>query len=208
MRLEDAMRRVVRTGSLVLVLVALSRTLKAQQRWGLGVDVGLTRFWGASEAVPPDNSPGLKPYRPTSIALRLDRLAGRARVGLGVAYGTSGIGAETENAAVIAKGTLNWVQLAPEFAYRLVTLGAGPELRAFGGPVGDLWLPEAEDRRFRLGARGGFELLAPLGTQVAATVRAHGGITGSLFRDEEVPSGYRTKMMPNAGVALGLRLAL
>jgi hypothetical protein len=208
MRLEDAMRRIVRTGSLVLALLALGRTLEAQHQWGLGVDVGLTRFWGASEAVPPDNSPGLKPYRPTSVALRVDRIVGRARVGLGVAYGTSGIGAETENAAVIAKGTLSWVQLAPEFAYRLAILGAGPELRAFGGPVGDLWLPEAEDGRFRLGARGGFELLAPLGTRVAATVRAHGGVTGSLFRDDEVPSGYRTKTMPNAGVALGFRLGL
>jgi hypothetical protein len=202
------MRSVVRAGVLVLVLLALARSSAAQQRWGLAMDLGLTRFWGGSEAIPPDETPGLKPYRPTTVAVRVDRVLGRARVGLGVAYGASGIAAESEDLAVIAKGGLGWVQLAPELAYRLATLGSGPELRVFGGPVADLWLPDGEDRRFRLGARTGFELLAPLGGWIAVTVRAHGGVSGSLFREADVPSGFRTTMMPNAGVALGLRLGL
>jgi hypothetical protein len=203
------MRSVVRAGSLVLVLLALARSSSAQQRWGLGLDVGLTRFWGGSEAIPPDEAPGLKPYRPTTVALRVDRLLGvRGRVGLGVAYAASGLAAESEDLAVIAKGGLTWVQLTPELAYRLTTLGSGPELRVFGGPVADLWLPDGDDSRFRLGARSGLELLAPLGPWIAATVRAHGGVSASLFRDEDVPSGFRTKMMPNAGVALGLRFGL
>ena len=202
------MRSVVRAGVLVLVLLALARSSAAQQRWGLGLDLGLTRFWGGSEAVPPDETPGLKPYRPTTVAVRVDRVLGRGRIGLGVAYGASGIAAEGEDLAVIARGTLAWVQLTPELAYRLTTLGSGPELRLFGGPVADLWLPDGEDRRFRLGARTGFELLAPLGGRIAVTVRAHGGVSGSLFREADVPSGFRTKVMPNAGVALGLRLGL
>ena len=202
------MRSVVRAGVLVLVLLALARSSAAQQRWGLALDLGLTRFWGGSEAVPPDETPGLKPYRPTTVAVRVDRVLGRARVGLGVAYGASGIAAESEDLTVIAKGGLGWVQLAPELAYRLATLGSGPELRVFGGPVADLWLPDGEDRRFRLGERAGFELLAPLGGWIAVTVRAHGGVSGSLFREADVPSGFRTTMMPNAGVALGLRLGL
>ena len=146
------MRSVVRAGVLVLVLLALARSSAAQQRWGLALDLGLTRFWGGSEAIPPDETPGLKPYRPTTVAVRVDRVLGRARVGLGVAYGASGIAAESEDLTVIAKGGLGWVQLAPELAYRLATLGSGPELRVFGGPVADLWLPDGEDRRFRLGA--------------------------------------------------------
>jgi hypothetical protein len=36
-------------------------------------------------------------------------------------------------------------------------------------------------------------------------MRAHGGLSGSLFREADVPSGYRTKTMPNAGFALGFR---
>jgi hypothetical protein len=203
------MRCVVRAGNLALVLLALGRTSGAQQRWGLGLDVGLTRFWGGSEAISPDEGPGLKPYRPTTIALRLDRLLGtRGRVGLGVSYGASALAAEGEDLAVIAKGGLSWVQLTPELAYRLTTLGPGPELRVFGGPVADLWLPDGDDSRFRLGARSGLELLAPLGPWIAAAVRAHGGVSASLFRKGDVPTGFRTKMMPNAGVALGLRLGL
>ena len=91
------MRSVVRAGVLVLVLLALARSSAAQQRWGLALDLGLTRFWGGSEAIPPDETPGLKPYRPTTVAVRVDRVLGRARVGLGVAYGASGIAAESED---------------------------------------------------------------------------------------------------------------
>lgn len=202
------MRNLVRIICPMLVLVALSRASSAQQRaWGVGFDVGLTRFWGASEALPPNQSPGLKPYRPTTAAVRVDRSVGRrGRVGLGVAYAASGVAAEGEELAVVAKGQLAWIQFAPEAAYRLTTLGAGPELRAFGGPVADLWLPEGGDSRVRFGGRAGLELLAPLGSGVAATIRAHSGVSGSLFRETDVPSGFRTKMMPNAGAALGLRL--
>ncbi len=199
---------VVRAGGLVLVLLALGRASSAQQRWGLGLDVGLTRFWGGSEAIPPGEAPGLKPYRPTTVALRVERVLGRGRVGLGVAYGASGLAAESEELAVIAKGGLSWVQLTPELAYRLTTLGSGPELRLFGGPVADLWLPNGDDSRVRIGARSGFELLAPLGPWIAATIRAHGGVSASLFRERDMPSGFRTKMMPNAGIALGVRFGL
>ena len=199
---------VVRAGGLVLVLLALGRASSAQQRWGLGLDVGLTRFWGGSEAIPPGEAPGLKPYRPTTVALRVERVLGRGRVGLGVAYGASGLAAESEELAVIAKGGLSWVQLTPELAYRLTTLGSGPELRVFGGPVADLWLPNGDDSRVRIGARSGFELLAPLGPWIAATIRAHGGVSASLFRERDMPSGFRTKMMPNAGIALGVRFGL
>jgi hypothetical protein len=195
------------TAGLLLLALALPSRAGGQARpWGIGFDAGLTRFWGASEPVPPNVTPGARPYRPTTFAIRADRALGRARVGLTVSYAGSGLGVEDQDLAIIAKGGLTWVQLAPELAYRLATLGPVTELRLFGGPVTDIWNVDGDDTRTRIGGRAGLELLVPLGGPVAATMRAHGGVSGSLFREADVPSGYRTRTMPNAGFALGLKL--
>jgi hypothetical protein len=194
-----------------LLVVGLPTRGSGQERegaWSIGLDVGLTRFWGGSEGVAPNSAPGFKPYRPTAAAIRLDRAIGRARVGLAVSYAASGLGLEGDDVTLIAKGGLTWVQVAPEVAYRLATLGAASELRVFGGPVADLWIPDDEEGRSRIGARGGAELLVPLSSWLACTLRAHGGVTGSLFREVDVPSGFQPKTMPNAGVSLGIRFAL
>src|SRR5512146_828967 len=126
-------------GLLLLALALPSRAGGQTKPWGIGFDAGLTRFWGASEPVPPNATPGLRPYRPTTLAVRADRVLGRSRVGLTVSYARSGLGVEEQDLTVIAKGDLTWVQLAPEFAYRIVTLGPVTELRLFGGPVADIW---------------------------------------------------------------------
>jgi len=181
----------------------------AQQRtWGVGLEVGLTRFWGGSEPIAPNNPPGFRPYRPTTFGLRLDHAIGRARVGVGALYAASGLGTEDDQLTIVAKGGLKWVQLTPELAYWLGTIGPVAEIRLFAGPVFDFWLPTDEDARTRIGGRGGLELLVPLGSGLAGTLRAHGGVSGSLFRDTDVPSDFRTKSMPNVGVALGLQLGL
>ena len=192
-------------GLLLLALALPSRAGGQTKPWGIGFDAGLTRFWGASEPVPPNVTPGARPYRPTTFAIRVDRVLGRSRIGLTVSYAGSGLGVENQDLAIIAKGGLTWVQLAPELAYRVATLGPVTELRLFGGPVADLWNVDGDDTRTRIGGRAGLELLVPLGGPLAATMRAHGGLSGSLFREADVPSGYRTKTMPNAGFALGFR---
>ena len=132
-------------GLLLLALALPSRAGGQTKPWGIGFDAGLTRFWGASEPVPPNVTPGARPYRPTTFAIRADRVLGRSRVGLTVSYAGSGLGVENQDLAIIAKGGLTWVQLAPEFAYRLATLGPVIELRLFGGPVADIWNVEGDD---------------------------------------------------------------
>jgi len=178
------------------------------QAWSVGLEIGLTRFWGGSEPAPPNEAPGFKPYRPTTFGVRVDHEVGRARLAVGALYAASGLGAESDDLAVIAKGGLTWVQVAPELAYRLATIGPVAEVSLFAGAVMDLWMLSDEGGRIRVGGRGGLELLVPLGSGLAGTLRAHGGVSGSLFRDADVPSDFRTKPMPNAGVALGLRVGL
>ncbi len=176
--------------------------------WGLGFDVGLTRFWGGSEPIAPNEAPGFKPYRPTAFSVRLDRRFGRGSLALGALYAQSGLGSENDELAIVAKGGLTWVQLMPEAAYRLGTLGSVNEVRLFAGPVFDFWTPQDEDGRIRIGGRAGLELLIPFGGGFAGAIRAHAGLSGSLFKDSEVPADFRTKWMPNAGIALGFRLGL
>jgi len=133
---------------------------------------------------------------------------GRSRVGLGVQYAASAIGQDGPELAILLKGAMTWLQTTPEFAYQLATIGPVAELRAFAGPVIDLWLPSGDESRVRAGGRAGLEFLIPLGSSLAGLLRVHGGVTGSLFRDTEVPTEFQTKLMPNAGLALGLRLGL
>lgn len=187
---------------------AVDRVAAQDGPWGLAIEVGLTRFWGGSEPIPPNDTPGFKPYRPTSFGARIDRQVGRARVALGGLYAASGLANEGDEVTLIAKGGLSWVQLTPEVGYRLAILGPVAELSVFAGPVFDIWMPVDDDARLRVGGQGGLQLLVPLGSGLASTVRVHGGLAGSIFRDTEVPSDFRSKSMPRAGVALGLRVGL
>jgi len=201
----------IRARALALLLLAAglpNRGNSQEKTWGIGLDLGLTRFWGGSKAVAPNTAPAFKPYRPTAAAVRVDRTVGRARVGLAVSYAASGLALEGEDVTLIAKGGLTWVQVAPEVAYRLATLGPVTELRIFGGPVADIWIPSGEDGRTRIGGRGGAELLVPLSGWLACTLRAQGGLAGSLFRETDVPSGFQPRTMPNVGVSLGIRFGL
>ncbi len=199
------------------VLAALALTifgarpaeLRGQARaWALGLEVGLTRFWGGSEPVPPNDAPGLRPYRPTTIGIRLDKRVKRYRLGMGIQYAATALGQDGPDLAILLKGAMTWLQATPELAYRLGTVGNNSELSAFAGPVIDVWLPDGDESRVRAGGRVGLELILPFGSGLAGVLRAHGGLSGSLFSDTEVPSEFRTKSMPNAGMALGLKLGL
>ena len=87
-------------GLLLLALALPSRAGGQAKSWGIGFDAGLTRFWGGSEPVPPNVAPGARPYRPTTFALRADRVFGRSRVGLTVSYAGSGLGVEDQDLAI------------------------------------------------------------------------------------------------------------
>jgi hypothetical protein len=192
----------------VLLLLALPAQAPAQERGlGIGVDLGLTHFWGASRSADPAN-PGLKPYRPTSIALRLDRGFGRVRAGIGLQYANSGLGIDGDDVVLVSKGELKWVEVAPEVGIRVATLGPVTVLRAFAGPLVDIWAPAEEDGRMRVGGHAGLALEVPLGPHLDGTLRVRGAVSGSVFRPEELPPGYELSTMPRAGVALGLRYGL
>jgi hypothetical protein len=176
--------------------------------WGVGVEVGIVRFWGASGPLPGSDDLALRPYRPTQFGIRLDRGFGAWRAGLSARYAQSAIGGEFEGGATIFTDGFTLLELAPEAAVAVSRFGAGAALRLFAGPVMHVWIPPDDATRTRLGARAGIELEAPLGARLSAITRVHGGIAGSALDAADVPPGYEVRSMPSAGVAIGVRVGL
>lgn len=182
--------------------------VSAQRAWGIGVEVGIERFWGASGPLAGSDELALRPYRPTHFGLRLDRGIGAVRVALSAGYAESAVAGEYEGGATVFSEGFTLVEVAPEAAIVLLRLGAGGALRVFGGPVVRFWMPSEESARTRIGARGGFELEAPLGAWLSAVTRVHGAVGKSALETEDVPPGYEIRSMPSAGVSLGVRVGL
>ncbi|MGH7629613.1 MAG: hypothetical protein ACREOF_09515 [Gemmatimonadales bacterium] len=195
--------------ALAVALTAItSSRAAAQGAWGLGVEVGIVRFWGASGPLAGSDELSLRPYRPTHVGLRLDREIGALRLALNARYAQSALGGEFEGGATIFTDGFTLLELAPEAAVPLARFGPGAALRGFAGPVLYFWMHSDEATRTRVGARGGLELEAPLGGRVSVVTRLHGGIAGSALDQADVPPGYEVRSMPSAGVALGLRVGL
>jgi len=190
----------------VLAVGGSPRMLASQSGgWGIGAELGLSRFWGGTRSIPPNPTPAVRPYRPTTFGLRVDRALGRGRVGIGVQYAESSLGAEGDEILTAVKGAVTWWQVTPEAAWRLATLGPVVQLRAFGGPTVDIWKSEGESARTRIGGQVGLEMLVPLGRRIAGTLRARTGISGSVFEQADLPADVERRIMPAANVALGLR---
>ena len=180
----------------------------AQTSWGIAMEIGIERFWGASGPLVGSDQLALRPYRPTRFGIRIDRRQGGISLALSLAYADSPIGAEYEGGATVFAEGFTLIELAPEVASRLARLGAGGLLGVFAGPVLRFWIPPEESIRTRAGARGGIQLEAALGSRVSLVTRAHAGIAPSAFEEADVPTGYEVRAMPSAGVALGIRVGL
>jgi hypothetical protein len=194
--------------TVILALCSLSVSARAQGGWGLGIEVGIQRFWGASGPLAGSDELSLRPYRPTHIGIRIDHAIGALRAGLNARYAQSAIGGEFEGGATIFAEGFTLLELAPEVVAPLARFGTGAAVRGFGGPVMYLWVPPDDDNRIRFGVRVGLELEAPLGARVSAVTRVQGGVAGSALDRSDVPPGYEVRSMPSAGVSLGVRVGL
>ena len=192
--------------TLTLVALALSvgapTALSAQ--WEVSADIGVARFGGSSR-----DSAGTRvgPYRPTTLALRVGRGLGRARLALTVLHAKTGLAAEGPSIAVVQYdiGTL-W-EIAPEASIRIASLGTGAEVRVDAGPAIDLWNFDGEHRT-RWGGRAGLSLEWPLTRALSGYMRVGGVLTGSVFDAADVPAGVERLATRRVAVAVGLRYGL
>ena len=192
----------------LMLLVVLAAPADAQSGWGINLEVGIQRLWGASGPLPGSEELAFRPYRPTYVGVRVDRNVGGLRFGFGARYAQCAAGGEYPGGATLFTEGFTLLELAPEAGMRVVRLGYGAAVRGFGGPVISIWGPPDDASRARLGARVGVEVEAPVGSRVGLVTRVHGGVGGSALDEDDVPAGYEVRSMPSAGVSVGFRLTL
>jgi hypothetical protein len=178
-------------------------------QWSVALEATASYYSGASRDTGADPI-SIRPHHPTSLGLRLDRRVGRLDVGVGAALAGPDVIAENSGVGAIIKNALDLFEIAPEAA---LLVGQTPArervaLRVHAGPLIDIWAPQGEDARTRLGGHAGLSLEWPLGARFAGSVRAAAALTPSLFRDGELPAGFERRALWRRSVSLGLRYRL
>ncbi len=185
-------------------LVAASRPAPAQ--WGVTVGLQRTGFGGTSF----DTSTGgteasFRPGNTPAVTLRIDRRLGRVALGLGVRYSRSAIVLDGRDVFVGIHDELATIEAAPELRVRLLRTRLGASVHGFGGPVIGVWRVRNQDTRGVVGVVAGVAGEFPLLQKLALEVRVGGGLTGSLFRQGELPPGYERRITRRGEIGLGLR---
>lgn len=181
-------------------------------QWRVGAEVGAARFWGGSEDTG-GNSTSLRPYRPTTFGLGLERQTGRYAAGLQVRYAEASLALEGPDRAVLAEGVFTIVSISPELAVRIATLGPVNQLRLHAGPLFERWDIIDQDSRTRVGAQGSVSLDVPLGGRFDGVALAGIALIPSPYEEGELDLGggaptYDLKTLWRRSFALGLRYQL
>jgi hypothetical protein len=181
-------------------------------QWRIGAEVGVSRFWGGSQDTGGDHT-SVRPYRPTTFGLGLQRQYGRYAIGLQVQYAEASLGLQGPEAVVAVDGAFTIVSISPELAVRIATVGPGNQLRLHAGPLFEVWDIIDQDSRTRLGFQGAVSLDVPLGERLVGTVVGGGAVTPSPYKDGELDLGggapsydLRTLWRRRFALGLGYRL--
>ena len=194
-------------GLLLLGLLIASQPALAAQ-WSLAVEATASYYGGTSRDSGADPT-AFRPHHPTSVGLRVDRRFGRLAFGVGTALGGGAdLIAENSSVGAILKDALNLFEVAPEVALLLGRTGPGLAVRVHAGPLIDVWSPEGEDTRTRAGGQVALSLEWPLSRRFAGALRVAAALTGSLFKEGELPPGFERRAMWRRSVSLGLRYRL
>ena len=196
--------------ALVLVFAAWGSPLSSQ--WRVGAEVGATRFWGGSIDTG-GNHTSIRPYRPTTFGIGLERQTGQYAVGLQVQYADASLALEGPDLTVSAADAFTIVTVSPEVAVRVATVGAGNQIRLHAGPVIEHWAPVDLEGRTRVGAQGAVSLDVPLGQHFGGMVLAGGAVTPSPYKEGELDTGpnaptYDLRTLWRRRFALGLTYRL
>ena len=181
-------------------------------QWRVGTEVGATRFWGGSLDNNGDHT-SLRPYRPTTVGLGLERQSGRYTAGLHLSYAEASLALEGSEGVISAPGAFTIVSISPELVIRIATLGPGNQLRLHAGPLFEIWDIIDQDARTRVGAQGSVSLDVPLGGRFGGVVLAGAAVTPSPYKEGELDLGagaatYDLRTLWRRRFAAGLRYRL
>src|SRR2546426_10922393 len=191
---------------LVLGLLIAGRPALAAQ-WSVAVEATASYYGGPSRDSGADPT-AFRPHHPTSVGLRVDRRFGRLGVGVGAALAGADLIAENSSVGAILKGALDLFEVAPEVAVIVGRTGPGLAVRVHAGPLIDIWSPQGADTRTRTGGHAGLSLEWPGSRRFAGSLRVAAALTGSLFKEGELPPGFERRAMWRRSVSLGLQYRL
>ena len=134
---------------------------------------------------------------------------GRLGVGLRLHYASSSLALEGAEAVAAVKGAMEVYGGTPEVSIRLSRLGPEGVIRAFAGPVFEVWkLPDLRSRT-RLGVTASVALEVPFGGKWSGSVRLGAGVTpSSPFNDADLDPSLERRALWRREVSaeLGYRL--
>jgi hypothetical protein len=188
-----------------LVIAAWNSPLVAQ--WVVTVEVGSDRFWGG--AVESSNERrSLRPYRPTSFGLGMERRGGRLGAGLRLRHASAGLALEGADAVAAVKGVLSVYTAAPEIVYHLASVGTANQLVLHGGPLFEVWKVSDEGSQARIGLHAALSFRVPLGGRFAGSLTAGGALTPSPFTRDQLDGGFERRALWRRRIAGGLEYRL
>jgi hypothetical protein len=169
------MHRSLARAVLAALGLALAAASPATAQWVATVGLRAARFAGGAEE--PATRRSLRPYRPTLFEAGIARSGRRVGVGLRVHYASSSLALEGKDGVAAIKDALEVYGVAPEVSLRLCGLGPGGVVRAFAGPVFEIWkLPDAGTRS-RLGVALSVGLELPFGGRWSGSAKIGAAVT-------------------------------
>jgi len=198
---------ITRHPGLLLFGLLLASQPRLVAQWSVAVEATASYYGGTSRDSGADPT-AFRPHHPTSVGLRVDRRFGRLGLGVGAALAGSDLIAENSSVGAILKDALDLFEVAPEVALLLDRTGPGLAVHVHAGPLIDIWSPQGADTRTRLGGQAALSLEWPVSRRFAGSLRGAAALTGSLFKQGELPPGFERRAMWRRSVSLGLRFRL
>ena len=187
---------------LLSLLLVLSPATPASGQWSVGMSVGAARFSGGAEE--PATGRSLRPYRPTTFQVGVARFTGRIGMELRLHYASSSLAFEGKEAVAAIKDVLEVYGASPEFSFRLARVGSDAVLRAYAGPVFEVWKLDEFTSHSRVGAAASLGLDLPFGGRWSGSARLGAAVMRSPFEAEDLEEGLEPKALWRREVSAGL----
>jgi hypothetical protein len=189
---------------ILLILLLLPAPLAAQ--WSVTLRGGSATERGHSLAADDPDRPQLRPDHPATLEVALARALGAWRVSVAGRHRSADLVVSGETAAVVSKSALTAWGVSVEVARRVAGTPTRATLHTALGVAFDHWdVGIADDARTRPEARAALEAAVPVHGAWSGVLRGELAAGGALFRDNELPQGYRRRMGWSTGMMLGLR---
>jgi hypothetical protein len=175
-------------------------------QWGVSLEVQRTAFGGTSRDTATDGTHGsFRPAGALAVTARADRRIGRLSVGVGIRYVRAAVLLDGPDVFIGVQDDFAAFEAMPEIRVRIARSSTGASLHGYAGPVIGIWTFSNLGTRAVPGAMGGIAGSFPVMDRLTFWVRVGGGMTRSVFRDQELPPEFRRYPTRRIEFSIGVR---